>query len=100
MMTGLLQKKYSCKSTTLATMTGSYAERVIDGERMMQRLPVEGHLAFVDLHIILFFLRWQCQHGLLFLHPAITGAALDSFMLTLIGHIVQPAQAGMCTADC
>ena len=60
---------------------------------MMQRLPVEGHQAIIDLHVILFFLRWQRQHGLLFLHPAIAWAGLDSLMLTLIGHIVQPAQA-------
>lgn len=59
---------------------------------MMQRLPVEGHQAFVHLHVILFFLRRQCQHGLLFLHPAIAGAGLDSFMLPLIVHILQPAQ--------
>ncbi len=42
-------------------------------------MPVEGHQTFVDLQVILFFLQWQCQHGLLFLHPATAEAGLGSF---------------------
>lgn len=60
---------------------------------MMQWQPVEGHHAFVYLHVILFFLRRQRQHGLLFFSPAIAGTGLDSLMLLLISAIMQPVQA-------
>ncbi len=57
---------------------------------MMQWLTVEGHQAFVYLYVILFFL-WR--QGLPFFDPTIAGAGLDSFMLSLVSGIMQPAQA-------
>jgi hypothetical protein len=59
---------------------------------MKQWLSVGGQLAFVHLHVILFFLRRQSQHGLLFFDSATAGAGLDSFMFPLVGNIVQPTQ--------
>ncbi|AJK12033.1 hypothetical protein CH60_2472 [Yersinia pestis str. Pestoides B] len=59
---------------------------------MMQGVFVEVHQIFIKMHVILFFLRRQCQHGLLLFEPAIAGTGLDCFMLSLVSDIVQPAQ--------
>ncbi len=58
----------------------------------MQGGFVEVHLIFTRMHFILFFLRRQCQHGLLLFEPAIAGTGLDCFMLSLVSDIMQPAQ--------
>lgn len=58
----------------------------------MQGGFVEVHQIFTRMHVILFFLRRQCQHGLLLFEPAIAGTGLDCFMLSLVSDIVQPAQ--------
>lgn len=59
---------------------------------MMQGVFVEVHQIFTRMLVILFFLRRQCQHGLLLFEPAIAGTGLDCFMLSLVSDIVQPAQ--------
>lgn len=59
---------------------------------MMQGVFVEVHQIFIKMHVILFFLRRQCQHGLLLFEPAIAGTCLDCFMLSLVSDIVQLAQ--------
>ena len=59
---------------------------------MMQGVFVEVHQIFIKMHVILFFLRRQCQHGLLLFEPAIAGTGLDCFMLSLVSDIVQPGR--------
>ncbi|OTE36591.1 response regulator [Escherichia coli] len=59
---------------------------------MMQGMFVEVHRFFTNMRAILFFLRRQCQHGLLLFEAAITGRELDCFMFPLVSNIVQPAQ--------
>ncbi len=58
----------------------------------MQGGFIKVHQIFTRMHVILFFLRRQCQHGLLLFEPAIAGTGLDCFMLSLVSDIVQPAQ--------
>lgn len=51
---------------------------------MMQGVFVEVHQIFTRMHVILFFLRRQCQHGLLLFEPAIAGTGLDCLALLQI----------------
>ena len=64
----------------------------------MQGGFVEVHLIFTRMHVILFFLRRQCQHGLLLFEPAIAGTGLDCFMLSLVSgkRAARTVLTGMC----
>ncbi|PVU32011.1 hypothetical protein A8M59_21450 [Yersinia pestis] len=64
---------------------------------MMQGVFVEVHQIFIKMHVILFFLRRQCQHGLLLFEPAIAGTGLDCFMLSLVSDIVQRPDGLVCS---
>ncbi|STQ81293.1 Uncharacterised protein [Hafnia alvei] len=55
-------------------------------------MVIEGRQGVGDLHVVHFLLRRQCQHSLLFFQPPVTWAGSGSFMFSLIGHLMQPAE--------
>ncbi len=59
----------------------------------MQRMAIEELDVFFDQQLFCGFVRRERQHGLLFFHPTIVRAAVDSLMYPLIGYFVEPTPA-------
>lgn len=59
----------------------------------MQRITVDELDVFSDQQLFYRPIWRKCQHGLLLFQPAVAGSAVDCLVLTMVGYLVEPAEA-------